>query len=238
MSASNLNHDSTDIDRIHAAVNREKGDLPAGSEAAPMWAIFVAFIVAIFSGSHLGMLTNLFSIESKPSFGIVVDPRPNDGTGGGALDPFAKAMKGGSTSYAVCGGCHQGTGMGVPGQFPPLAGSEFVKGGTERLIRIALGGLQGQITVKGVGFNTPGGMPPQGLSMGDQDIANVLTYIRNSFGNEGTMVTKEMVAKVRADAAKHTAQWSGTELEEFANKNCPGEIPAGPGATGAAPAAK
>ena len=237
MSASNLNPDSTDIDRLHAAVLREKGDLPAGAEPAPIWAIFVAFIVAIFAGSHLGMLTNLFSIESKAAFAPTGDPRPGDDKDKVGADPFANAMKKGAASYAVCGGCHQGSGLGVPGQFPPLAGSEFVKGGTERLIRIALSGLQGPVTVKGTGFNTPGGMPPQGMAMGDQDIANVLTYVRNSFGNEGTMVTKEMVAKVRDAASKHTAQWTCAELEEFAEKNCPGDTPAGPGATGA-PAAK
>ena len=233
MSASNFNPDATDIDRLHAAVSREKGDLPAGSEAAPMWAIFLAFLVAIFSGSHLGMYSGLFSVESKPSFGPTGDPRPSDGGAGAALDPFALAMKKGAVSYAVCGGCHQGTGLGVPGQFPPLAGSEFVNGGTERLVRIALSGLQGQIVVKGQSFNTPGGMPPQGLSMGDQDIANVLTYVRNSFGNTGSLVTKEMVAKVRADAASHAAQWTAAELEPFAAKNCPGDVPAGPAAAGA-----
>ena len=236
MSATPFNPDANDIDRIHSAVTREKVDLPAGSEAAPMWAIFIAMIVAVFAGSHLGMMSNLFSIESKVAFAPAGDPRPNTGGAGAQLDPFAQAMKKGAATYAVCGGCHQGSGMGVPGQFPPLAGSEFVQGGTERLIRIALNGVQGAITVKGTGFNTPGGMPPQGLMLGDQDIANVITYIRNSFGNEGPMVTKEMVAKVRADAASHTAQWTAAELEEFAKKNVPGDIPAGPGAT-AAPAA-
>lgn len=237
MSATNINHDANDLDRIHSAVKREKVDLPAGNEAAPMWAIFIAMVVSVFAGSHLSVFSKAFNIESKPAFAPIPDPRPNDGGGAGSLDPFALAMKKGAAGYAVCGGCHQGSGMGVPGQFPPLAGSEFVTGGTERLIRIALSGLQGPITVKGTGFNTPGGMPPQGMAMGDQDIANVLTYVRNSFGNEGPMVTKEMVAKVRGTITGHPAQWTAAELEEFAKKNVPGDIPAGPGATGA-PAAK
>ncbi|MDB6136942.1 MAG: cycA 2 [Verrucomicrobiaceae bacterium] len=237
MSASNINHDANDLDRIHSAVRREKLDLPAGNEAAPMWAIFIGMIVAVLAGSHLGMMSNLFSIESKATFAPVGDPRPTGGDAGAQLDPFALAMKKGANAYAVCAGCHQGTGMGVPGQFPPLSGSEFAQGGTERLIRIALNGLQGPVTVKGLGFNTPGGMPPQGMALGDQDIANALTYVRNSFGNTGTMVTKDMVAKVRAAAAAHTAQWTAPELEEFSKKDAPGDIPAGPGAT-TAPAAK
>ncbi|MDB6116635.1 MAG: cycA 2 [Verrucomicrobiaceae bacterium] len=237
MSASNINHDTNDLDRIHSAVKREKLDLPAGNEAAPMWAIFIAMVVAVLAGSHLGMMSKPLSIESKATFAPVPDPRPSSTGGADNLDPFALAMKKGASAYAVCGGCHQGTGMGVPGQFPPLAGSEYVTGGTERLIRIALSGLQGPITVKGAGYNTPGGMPPQGMALGDQDIANVLTYVRNSFGNEGPMVTKEMVTKVRGTITGHPAQWTAAELEEFAKKNVPGDIPAGPGATGA-PAAK
>ena len=231
-----MNHDATDIDRLHSAVKREKVDLPAGTEPAPMWALFLGFIVAILAGSHLGMMNNLFSIESKASFAPVGDPRPSSGDAGAALDPFALAMKKGAASYAVCAGCHQGTGMGVPGQFPPLSGSEFVKGGTERLIRIALSGLQGPVTVKGAAFNTPGGMPPQGLTFSDGDLANVLTYIRNSFGNEGPMVTKEMVAKVRSTITGHAGQWTAAELEEFSAKNVPGDVPAGPGAAPASAA--
>ena len=235
MSASNSNPDSNDLDRIHSAVKREKVDLPAGSEAAPMWAIFLGFLVAVFAGGQLGTANGFFSVESKPAFPMAGDPRPLSSGAGAQLDPFALALKKGAATYAVCGGCHQGSGLGVPGQFPPLAGSEFAQAGTERLIRIALHGLVGPVTVKGVGFNTPGGMPPQGMALGDQDIANVLTYVRNSFGNEGTMVTKEMVSKVRAAEAR-TAQWTEADLEKYAKANVPGDIPAGPGATGASTA--
>ena len=116
-------------------------------------------------------------------------------------------MKKGASGYSVCGGCHQGNGGGIPGQFPPLAGSDFVLGGTERLIRITQHGLTGPVTVKGQAFNTPGGMQPFGAAMSSQDLANVLTYVRNSWGNEATMVTKEMVQKVR-DEEKRTSQWT------------------------------
>lgn len=230
------NIDSNDIDRIHAAVKREKADLPAGSDAAPMWVIFLGFIVAVLAGGELGQAMGYFSLESKPKLAAIVDPRASTGGAGAQLDPFALAMKKGATSYAVCGGCHQASGLGVPGQFPPLAGSEIVTGGTEQLARIALHGLVGPVTVKGVGYNTPGGMPPQGMALSDGDIANVLTFIRNSWGNEGTMVTKEMVAKVRDSEKGKATQWTMAELSKHATANIPGDVPAGPGAT-AAPAA-
>lgn len=235
--ASSPNPDSNDLDRIHGAVKREKADLPAGSENAPTWAIFMAFLAAIFAGGQLGTTAGGYSLDNVAAYGPIVDPRPTNTAAGDNLDPFQLAMKKGATSYALCGGCHQGSGMGVPGQFPPLAGSEIVMEGTEQLARIVLHGLTGPVTVKGQAYNTPGGMPGQGAVLSDGDIANVLTYIRNSWGNEGSMVTKEMVAKVRDTEKTRTTQWTMAEMEKFAKANIPGDVPAGPGAA-AAPAAK
>lgn len=232
--------DSTDLDRIHAAVKREKADQAPENAPAPMWAVFLLMLSAILAGAQLGgnNLGDLkFSVSNPyPPATPADDIRPGGPEDGAALDPFALAMKKGASGYSVCGGCHQGNGAGLPGQFPPLAGSEYVLGGTERLIRIVQHGLIGPITVKGQGFNTPGGMQAFGGPMSSQDLANVLTYIRNSWGNEATMITKEMVQKVR-DEEKRTAQWTDADLKPFADKNVPGDIPAGPGAT-AAPAAK
>lgn len=233
--------DSTDLDRLHSAVKREKEDLAPESQPAPLWAMFLLMLVAIIAGGQLGPMTGSFSFNVSNPFAAAGggDPRPGGAGAGAALDPFAMAMKKGSSGYAVCGGCHQGNGGGLPGQFPPLAKSDYVLGGTERLIRIVQHGLTGPVTVNGQGFNPPGGMQPFGATMSSQDLANVLTFVRNSWGNEASMITKEMVQKVR-DEEKRATQWTVTELEPFAQKNVPGDIPAGPGATAAAaaPAAK
>ncbi len=231
--------DSTDLDRIHAAVKREKEDLAPENQPAPLWATFLLMLVAIIAGGQLGVMTGGWSFNVSNPFSLANggDPRPGGVGAGGSLDPFALAMKKGASGYAVCGGCHQGNGAGIPGQFPPLAGSEFVHGGTERLIRIVQHGLTGAVSVKGAIFNTPGGMQPFGAAMSSQDLANVLTYVRNSFGNEGSMITKEMVQKVR-DEEKRATQWTEADLKPFADKNVPGDIPAGPGATAGAPAAE
>ncbi len=233
--------DSTDLDRLHSAVKREKEDLAPESQPAPLWAMFLLMLVAIIAGGQLGPMTGGWSFNVSNPFATAGggDPRPGGAGAGAALDPFALAMKKGSSGYAVCGGCHQGNGGGLPGQFPPLAKSEYVLGGTERLIRITQHGLVGPVTVNGQGFNTPGGMQPFGATMSSQDLANVLTFVRNSWGNEAPMITKEMVQKVR-DEEKRASQWTAAELEPFAKKNVPGDVPAGPGATAAAaaPAAK
>ena len=222
--------DSTDLDRLHAAAKREKADAEPLRQPAPVWVMFIGFIVAIVGGGQMGVMTGSYDFETSNPFAMMrsPDPRPAVAGEGAALDPFAKAMKGGAGSYAVCGGCHQGNGMGLPGQFPPLAGSDWVTGGTERLIRIVLHGLMGPVTVNGSTYN--GAMPAQG-AMSDTDLANALTYVRNTWGNEAPMVTKEMVKKVRDEVSARTTPWSEAELAEFAEKNVEGEIPAGPGAT-------
>lgn len=230
------NYDNTDLDRLHAAVNREKPDPQAAREPLPVPVLVVAFVITILGGGYLGAYTHVsgFSFDQSNAFaGKPVDPRPVIVGPGADLDPFQFAMKKGASTYNACAGCHQATGVGQPGAIPPLAGSEWVTGGTERIARIAMHGLIGPVTVKGMNFN--GVMVPPALN--DTEIAQVLTYIRNSWGNQAPMITKEMVSKVRGAAGSHAGQWKAEELAPFAEMNIPGEIPAGPGATAAPPAA-
>ncbi len=220
-----INPDTTDLDRLHPAVKREKADVESGTEQAPMWVIFLGFIVAIVAGGQLGPNVGGFDFNVSNPFATsrFPDPRPQDGTAGAALDPLQLAMKKGAATYALCGGCHQGSGMGVPGAFPPLAGSDWVTGGTERNIRVVLHGLQGAIKISGADFAAPAPMPPQGAVLSDQDIANVLTYVRNNWGNKGSLVTKEMVAAVREKEKARTAPWTGAELEPYAKTDVAAE---------------
>lgn len=96
---------------------------------------------------------------------------------------------------SICAACHQPTGRGVPNIFPPLAGSDFLNADKDRAIKIVLNGRQGEIVVNGQRFNNS--MPKFPLS--DHDIANVLTFVYNSFGNSGIEVTPEKVAELRKE---------------------------------------
>jgi len=219
------NYDSTDLDRLHAAVRREKPDAQPGAEPAPLWVFIASMVAMIFGGGYAGAYVAGFDFErNTPFVGLPEDVRPIVGPGVVDLDPFQLAMKRGATVYNNCQGCHQMTGMGQPGAIPPLAGSEWVTGGTERIARVLLHGLAGPVTVKGSSYN--GVMPPQG-HLGDKELAQVMTYIRNSWGNKGSMVTPEMVAKVREETKAHAGSWTAATLEEFKDKNLPGEVPAG-----------
>lgn len=94
-----------------------------------------------------------------------------------------------------CAACHQPSGAGVPGAFPPLAGSDFLNKDSKRAIDIVKNGLSGPITVNGAKFNSV--MPALGLS--HEDIANVLTYIYHSWGNSKKTISVDDVKKATAD---------------------------------------
>ena len=94
----------------------------------------------------------------------------------------------------VCTPCHQATGLGLPGKFPPLAGSDFLNANKEGAIKILLHGRQGEIVVNGQKFNNS--MPS--LPLSDAEIASALTFVYNSFGNSGKDVTPTEVKTMRA----------------------------------------
>ena len=125
---------------------------------------------------------------------------------------YMKAAPGGG----LCFTCHQPNGQGLAGQFPPLAGSDWVLGNKERLIKISIHGLMGEIEVNGVKYNNvmaPPGIPPGSLT--DQQIADVLTYIRNDWGNSASAVSPQEVATVRSTVKDRgpMQMWTAAELE-------------------------
>jgi mono/diheme cytochrome c family protein len=111
----------------------------------------------------------------------------------------------------VCMPCHQENGLGVPNQFPPLAGSEWVLApGSGRLIRMVQNGVTGPLKVKGVDWNLT--MPPMGATMDDKELAAVLTFIRVSWGNNASKITPEQVKVVRGAMAGRTDPFTVDEI--------------------------
>lgn len=127
----------------------------------------------------------------------------------------------GQTVYnTVCIACHQPTGLGLPGMFPPLAGSDWVSAPKpDRLIRIVLHGLMGPIEINGAPFNTPAPMmPPQGAALSDEQIAQVLTHIRVTWGGHTEPVTTEAVAAIREAEKARTAMWTASDLVKIPDR--------------------
>lgn len=117
-----------------------------------------------------------------------------------AAPPDAEVMKTGKVQFMICAACHGQGGEGTAAA-PPLAGSEWVNGPVENLIRIQLRGLVGPIPVKGETREYPGGMAPLAYQSDDQ-IAAVLTYVRNSFGNSAPAVSADQVKALRSEVGK------------------------------------
>jgi nitrite reductase (NO-forming) len=102
----------------------------------------------------------------------------------------------------TCSVCHQANGAGLPGVFPPLAKSDLIAADPKRPISIVLHGLSGKVTVNGTEYNSV--MPPM-TQLNDDDIANILTYVLNSWGNPGGRIEAADVAKARAEAPAKAA---------------------------------
>jgi mono/diheme cytochrome c family protein len=107
---------------------------------------------------------------------------------------------GGAKIYRVyCGACHQRNGQGASGRFPPLAQTSWVTGDKKKLINIVLRGLEGHIVVNGKPFD---GNMPQHSFLKDEEIANVLTHIRQNFGNKASEITTKEVSDARSASKK------------------------------------
>jgi len=121
-----------------------------------------------------------------------------------------KRFERGRSLFAVCAGCHGSEGQGTPGQIPPLAGSDRAQGPSARAIRVLLQGLEGPLG--GASQGAGGSMPPPPFQH-DDEIAAVLTYVRQAWGNNGEPVSREEVANVRSQTRGRTAPWKVEELD-------------------------
>ena len=112
-----------------------------------------------------------------------------------------------------CATCHQLDGNGLTAsQFPPLKGTPWVTGNEERLIKIVLKGIMGPIEVAGRQYPGQVPMTPYEGMLDDTEVAAVLTYVRNSFGNQASPISPELVKKVRQGVQDKKGFWNAEEL--------------------------
>lgn len=119
------------------------------------------------------------------------------------------AANGAQIFAAQCAACHQANGAGLPGVFPPLAGSEWVQANEKLPINILLHGITGKLTVKGTTYN--GAMPSFKDKLSDAEIAAVLTHVRSNFGNAAGRIEPTSVQAVRVASKDRTTPWSGDD---------------------------
>jgi mono/diheme cytochrome c family protein len=195
----------------------------------PVWLVWVIGLGVFWAGAYLFSFSGGFSsdvFDFQPKFGVV----------GGAQSAPDPKIVGKALFSANCITCHQASGLGVPGQYPPLAGSEVATGeATNHLIAIVLKGLQGPVTIKGMPFNNS--MQAWEGQYTDQQFAAILTYVRSDWGNNAPPITADMVKEIRAEFKDRKDQWTWPEIEKMPAKNLTGGGSAPPAGKAPAPAA-
>lgn len=208
-----------DIQRTHEELVSQKEAPREGFSPVPIFLVFLTSLLIVSSSIYMVKYSGDFN-QLGYDEGHRDLPWVDSGPAAPAMDPVLVA---GQKTFAQCAACHQQNGQGLPGAFPPLDGSRWVTGSEERLIRIVSHGLMGPIDVKGQTYN--GVMPPF-AQLGDEDLAAVLTYIRQAWSNDAPPVTAARVAEVQAAVGSHGPWTAEALLAEF-----PLEAPASEGSS-------
>lgn len=201
------------IVRESAAAAREKRIADNGREPTSLWLIVVCGLVAMVAGAVLGDAGKLFSYASTFRPGYVRGVAEGADDSGPAPRPALAAFssRGARIYSAKCQSCHGPDGRGGA-NYPTLVGSEWVTGDTRTLAMVILNGLQGpSSTGKDYGV-----MPAQGGGMSNEDLAGIMTYIRNNLGNEtGDVITTEMAATAFEVSGNRSAPGSAITADEI-----------------------
>lgn len=185
--------------RITPPQQRENPDPREGASPVPMALRLGAVALLLFGIGYIATS----EVETPSAWG---DGRQAAELGGSRASNAGK-VDGAALFASLCAACHQASGQGLPGVFPPLAGSEWVTGPDSVAAAILLHGISGRLTVEGATYN--GAMPAFGGQLGDEQIAAVLTHVRSQWGNTTAAVSPETVAKARSANAQRTTPFAG-----------------------------
>ncbi len=195
----------------HEKILTEKPDTKGGYSLLPLGLLFFFSGLIFFAATYLNRFSGdfdamIYNENLKPVKGAVQVVKLSP------VDMGKRLFNSGGACYS----CHQPTGQGIPSIYPPLAGSEWVQGTPDRVIRIVLFGLQGPVHVRDADFNSGVVMPAFGptgtFGWSDEKIADVLTYVRQEWGNKASPITPEQVTAIRTAEASRTKAWTQDEL--------------------------
>lgn len=181
----------------------------AGEGPIPRWLLGIAIALLIWGGYYVNRYGGRFQADAlEGTYQRIAAGPPVP------VDPLVLGAE--LFVSQGCVACHQSTGQGLPGLYPPLAGSEWVHGPPERLSRIVLQGFEGPVEIQGQLFNNV--MPGFGTVLDDQQIAAVLTYIRQEWGNQADPVPPSIVTEARVATSSRTTAWTAEELEAIGSE--------------------
>ncbi len=206
--------ETVDVQTMHAPIMREKRDPRDGFEPIPPWLGGLFGLLLFWGGWYLSQYAGDFRADvldgDFAKLRVAAEPKKK-------ADPVEIGKK--LFAAQGCIACHQATGLGVPNQYPPLSKSEYVLGPASRLSRILLYGLQGPVEVAGAKFN--GNMPNFGDKLKDDQIADLLTYIRQDWGNTATVVDAASVAAAREATKGRSTPMTAEELAAVVGEDKP-----------------
>lgn len=219
------------VAREAAASAREKEVSGVGAEPISVWVLAACGLALVAAGAILGGAGKHFDYQKLFRESYVRTPPP----GGSEEGPAPKAAldaymaRGKKVWGSKCTTCHQADGKGDGNNFPSLVGSAWALGETERFSMIVLNGLHGPMST-GKTYSGAAGMPSQNATndLKPEDLAGVMTYVRNNFGNtKGDVVTLEMAKAAYGISAKRAKAGQQTTAEELTAdhlKNLPGKV--------------
>lgn len=189
------------------AQGREHAEPEESIRPIPLLAVGVTLAMVIFGV--------LYIFWSEPlAHSRLGDQRTVADLSGPAVPVAGAAVDGKAIFAAQCAACHQATGKGLPGVFPPLDGSEWVTGDTRVLANILLHGITGEITVAGTKYQ---GAMPAFAQLSDAELAGVASFIRSTWGNQAEAVPGTLFAQERTASDRKTP-FEGQAALEALNK--------------------
>lgn len=208
---SNYSDQMTDeeIVDVHSKLNIEKHPPTKGFLSAPLIFVFVFGCLIFVCSIQLAHSTNQFQLHPPQEVVELTEEEKE------ALR-IERKFESGKKIFAVrCASCHQSNGLGISGQYPPLAGSKWATSDPALISYIILKGLKGEIVVKGETYGTSAAVNMAAVPIDDREIANVSTYVRMAWGNTASEVTQEEVAKYRDETKEQQEQWTGEQLVDM-----------------------
>jgi mono/diheme cytochrome c family protein len=185
---------------IHAQQQRENPEPEEGKNPMPWFVLLLTALLLAFGVVYIATS----KIDTVAAWG---DGRTLAELQGAAPAAAGAAVDGAALYASRCAACHQATGAGLPGVFPPLAGSEWVLGKDRTVAAIVLHGINGPLTVKGKTYS--GAMPAFKDQLQDAEIAALLSHLRSQWGNQAAAVSAETVAAVRKETEARTEPFKG-----------------------------
>ncbi len=198
---------SNESDPDHRAQQRETTEPSERSQPIPLIVALITLSV-VATGVIYILMSEPFGRADLGDRRTLTDLRP-------AVARPGQGADGQLVFNANCAACHQASGKGLAGVFPPLDASEWVNGDTRVLANIVLHGINGEISVAGQTYN---GMMPAFAQLSDAELAAVLSHIRSTWSNKSAAVTADLITTERKGSTRTTPFAGGAELKTLVAK--------------------